>query len=132
MNITGILEAVMYADDLKAAARFYGEVLGLKLITGDGERDLFYRCGDSVLILFNARETLKPTGRVPVHGATGPGHVALRIAQGELDNIRTRLAECAIPIEQEVTWPRGAISIYVRDPAGNSVEFASPAMWGME
>ena len=26
-------------------------------------------------------------------------------------------------------WPNGARSIYVRDPAGNSLEFAEPALW---
>lgn len=129
MNITGILEAALYADDLSAAARFYGDALGLTQIAGDGKRDLFYRCGNSVLLVFNAQETLKPTSKAPTHGATGRGHVALRVEQAELDNIRKRLAEWNIPIETEVTWPRGATSIYVRDPAGNSVEFASTEMW---
>jgi len=35
-----------------------------------------------------------------------------------------------VPIESEVRWPRGGRSLYVRDPAGNSVEIASPALWG--
>lgn len=129
MNITGILEAAVYAEDLSAAARFYGDVLGLEQIAGDGTRDLFYRCGDQVLLVFNPAETRKPTSKAPTHGSTGPGHVALRVAQGDLNNIRRRLAACAVPIEKEVTWPRGAVSIYVRDPAGNSVEFASAEMW---
>ena len=36
-----------------------------------------------------------------------------------------------IPIESEVVWPRGR-SLYFRDPEGNSVELAIPALWGLE
>jgi hypothetical protein len=29
-----------------------------------------------------------------------------------------------------VRWPRGGRSLYVRDPGGNSIELASPRIWG--
>jgi hypothetical protein len=28
-----------------------------------------------------------------------------------------------------VTWPNGALSIYFRDPAGNSIELVTPNIW---
>ena len=34
-------------------------------------------------------------------------------------------------IEQEVDWPRGGRSFYFRDPAGNSLELATPRIWGL-
>jgi catechol 2,3-dioxygenase-like lactoylglutathione lyase family enzyme len=35
-----------------------------------------------------------------------------------------------IEIEADFRWPNGARSLYFRDPAGNSVELADPAIWG--
>ncbi|WP_227254645.1 VOC family protein [Frigoriglobus tundricola] len=37
---------------------------------------------------------------------------------------------CGIAIEKEVTWPRGGRSLYIRDPASNSVELVTPGAWG--
>ena len=34
-----------------------------------------------------------------------------------------------VAIESEVSWPNGGHSIYIRDPAGNSLEFATPDIW---
>ena len=45
---------------------------------------------------------------------------------------RSHLETNGIEIESEVTWPRGGRSLYVRDPAGNSVELASPTIWGFD
>jgi catechol 2,3-dioxygenase-like lactoylglutathione lyase family enzyme len=36
-----------------------------------------------------------------------------------------------ISIEAEIRWPRGGASVYVRDPAGNSVELAPARIWGI-
>ena len=41
----------------------------------------------------------------------------------------TRLTDSGIAIESDFHWPHGPRSVYVRDPAGNSVEFADPALW---
>jgi hypothetical protein len=39
------------------------------------------------------------------------------------------LEKCGVAIEAEVAWPEGGRSLYVRDPAGNSVELAPPTIW---
>jgi hypothetical protein len=36
-----------------------------------------------------------------------------------------------VAIEADFEWPKGGRSIYFRDPAGNSVEFAEPRIWGL-
>jgi len=36
-----------------------------------------------------------------------------------------------IAIESEFEWPQGGRSIYIRDPSGNSIEFAEPRIWGI-
>jgi catechol 2,3-dioxygenase-like lactoylglutathione lyase family enzyme len=63
------------------------------------------------------------------HGATGPGHVAFRVQPSTLADWRAKLATAGVAIEAEVTWPGGGRSIYLRDPAGNSVELATPDVW---
>ena len=129
MNIRGVVETALYADDLKAAAAFYCDVLGLELLHGDAERDLFYRCGDAVLIVFDPQLTRLPTSKAPTHGATGPGHVAFHVPQDELNMWIDRLLIHSVEIETEVTWPNGTRSVYFRDPAGNSLELTSPSLW---
>ncbi|WP_264213598.1 VOC family protein [Leisingera thetidis] len=128
-----ILEASLYAEDLDAAEDFYGRILGLECIQRVGGRHVFFRCGASVLLLFNPLQTIKPPGNprlpVPPHGAHGPGHVCFAQHREDLLRMRSRLATAGIGIEAEFDWPSGARSIYFRDPAGNSVEIAEPRLW---
>jgi catechol 2,3-dioxygenase-like lactoylglutathione lyase family enzyme len=119
----------MYAEDLDSSARFYERVLGLEPFSRVAERHVFFRCGAGVFLLFNPLRTREPGGDVPPHGATGPGHVAFAVPAEELPHWRSRLQELGIGIEQEVVWPNGGVSIYLRDPAGNSVELTSPSIW---
>ena len=130
---SAILEAALYVNDLNAAERFYGEVLGLERIQRVADRHVFYRVGDSVLLLFNPDQTEQPPTNpdlpVPPHGARGPGHVCLVLTQDEITVMRKHLLDWNIPVDAEFDWPGGARSLYVRDPAGNSVEFAEGHLW---
>ncbi|MGD8626963.1 MAG: VOC family protein [Anaerolineae bacterium] len=132
MKASRILETALYVDDLDAAETFYTDVLGLAPLTRGGNRHLFFRCGDGVFLLFNPEETARPGARVPAHGAHGPGHVAFATTADEMPAWRRRLQEQGIEIEAEVQWPSGGQSLYFRDPAGNSLELATPQVWGIE
>ena len=129
--IDRVLETILYVDDLATAARFYGEVLGLEL---DSKKDglfVFFKCGQGMLLLFEPGAA--STGRnVPAHGARGPGHACFAVAEADLDGWQRRLEEAGVAIEQVMTWPRGGRSFYFRDPAGNSLELATPRIWGLE
>ena len=130
--ILGTLESALYADDLAAAEDFYGGVLGLKRIQRQEGRHVFFASGASMLLIFVPAATRVAAAaaiRVPVHGASGPGHYCFSVEPEALDRWRTYLPGKGIEIETEITWPNGARSIYVRDPAGNSVEFAEPGLW---
>ena len=126
LPIQGILETSLYADDLDAAEAFYGSVIGLQLFSRAGNRHVFFRCGDGMLLIFNAAETL------PVHGTRGPGHACFKVSRADFDRTRQALSEAGIEIETDTEWPNGARSIYFRDPAGNNLECAEPALWGLE
>jgi catechol 2,3-dioxygenase-like lactoylglutathione lyase family enzyme len=129
-----VLETALYAADLDAAERFYAGVLGLERVARGGDRHVFFRCGEGMLLVFNPERTRAAdpgdAATAPPHGATGPGHVCFAADAAALERWRARLAAAQVAIEADVRWPGGARSLYVRDPAGNSVEFAEPRLWG--
>src|SRR5271166_4826478 len=119
--LTGIYETVLYGPDVPALARFYAEILGLRLIdvAADG---LFAACripDAGVLLLFYPALSSEPGHSVPSHGTSGPGHVAFRVGDGGLPSWMEHLAERELEIERIVEWGGGLASVYVRDPAGN-------------
>lgn len=134
--LLGVLEASLYVDNLDAAAKFYEGILQLEQILSVEGRHIFYRCGETVVLLFIADKTRDTTTNsklpVPPHGAEGAGHICFAAAGKDLDGWRLRFEQAGIAIESDFKWPNGARSIYVRDPAGNSVEFAEPTLWAMK
>jgi catechol 2,3-dioxygenase-like lactoylglutathione lyase family enzyme len=128
--VTGVYETVLYADDVAAAAAFYADVLGLRLVDGPDELAAAFRLEDGgVLLIFDPSRSSVPGRPAPSHGASGVGHVAFSVEEGALDGWSERLRECGVEIELERGWHRGGRSIYVRDPAGNSVELVEGELW---
>jgi catechol 2,3-dioxygenase-like lactoylglutathione lyase family enzyme len=121
-----IYETVVYASDLEAARAFYRDALGLREV----EEGVFRLDDDGVLLLFDPELSSQPCRVVPSHGPAGPIHVAFAVGEGELDAWRERLANLGVELEQDQDWERGgARSLYVRDPAGNSVELVEGDLW---
>lgn len=128
MRAREILEACVYADDLEAAERFYSGVLGMEVIARVEGRHVFFRCGGRVFLVFDPAATAGG-GVVPGHGARGPGHVCFAATHEELPAWRAHLQAHGVAIETEHSWPGGGLSLYFRDPAGNSVELGTPSIW---
>lgn len=124
-----ILETVLYVDDLEAAERFYADVLGLELDSRKAGLFAFFRVGRTMLLLFEP-EAARRGRQVPAHGAKGAGHACLAVPEAELEAWKARLRGAGVVIEHEQAWPRGGRSFYFRDPAGNSLELATPRIWG--
>lgn len=125
-----LFESALYAEDLAAAEFFYHDVLGLEVVT---RSDLLisFRCANGVLLVFDPRASSAPNRDVPSHGRSGASHIAFAAANdAELDEWKRRLRAGGIAIEREVGWEQGGKSIYCRDPAGNSIEFAPLTLWG--
>jgi catechol 2,3-dioxygenase-like lactoylglutathione lyase family enzyme len=136
MRPDGVLETVLYAHDLDATEVFWRDILGLEPFSKLEGRQLFYRCGDQVLLIFNPEATVIPPkdGALPVppHGAIGEGHVCFRASAPDIATWRTHLEAKGVAIEADFIWPAsGGRSIYFRDPAGNCLEFAEPRIWGL-
>lgn len=78
----------------------------------------------------STRRTHRPPERdVPPHGTEGPGHVAFSVPPRGLQAWRTVLEDAGVEIEREIEWDAGGQSIYVRDPAGSSVELVEGEAW---
>ncbi|TIM26286.1 MAG: glyoxalase/bleomycin resistance/extradiol dioxygenase family protein [Mesorhizobium sp.] len=136
MTPSAILESALYVTDLDAAEKFYTDVLGLDLLGKVDGRHLFFRCGDGVLLIFNAEATKVPPApdarlKVPSHGTVGDGHLCFAASADEIVRWKAHLERKKIAIESEFEWPQGGRSIYIRDPSGNSIEFAEPRIWGI-
>jgi catechol 2,3-dioxygenase-like lactoylglutathione lyase family enzyme len=125
-----VYETVLYAPEIPAAAAFYANVLGLRLVEEPDELAAAFRLDDGgVLLLFDPERAAAPNRRVPSHGAVGAGHVAFTVEPGGLDAWADALRGRGIEIEREISWEQGRRSLYFRDPAGNSVELVDGDLW---
>ncbi len=133
MRARHILETVLYADDLAAMRRFYGEVLGLEVYLELDQQFVFFRCASQMLLVFNPAVTAiqDVASGPPAHGTRGNGHICFRSSAAEFEGWRQHLSNHDVAIERLMVWPNGGRSIYVRDPAGNSVEFGESKIWEM-
>jgi catechol-2,3-dioxygenase len=134
-RLTGVIETALYVDDLAGAARFYEDVLGLPALTSDKRFRAYDVGGHSVLLLFQRGATLEtvrlPGGTIPPHDGHGPLHVAFAVPAEDLAAWTRRLDERGIAIEGRTIWPRGGESLYLRDPDGHLLEFATPGLWAI-
>ena len=126
MKVERVLETVLYAEDLQAAEAFYTKILGLEVYSRVEGRHVFFRCGSGMFLVFNPKTTEKEKSP---HGCYGSGHIAWSISNDEINAWRQWLRTSEVTITEEVSWPKGGHSIYFNDPAGNSLELATPEMW---
>ncbi len=120
-----VYETVLYAGELEAARSFYRDVLGLREVD-----EAVFRLDDGgVLLLFDPARSAQPGRPVPSHGPSG-GSVHVAFAVESLDGWAEHMAAAGVELEHEHEWERGgARSLYVRDPAGNSVELVEGDLW---
>lgn len=133
--INGVVETILYTDDLSVAATFYREVLGLAPMRADEDRfEAFDAGAGRVLLLFKRRGTLTPQpapsgGVIPPHDGNGPQHIAFAIAAGDYEEWCGWLQARFVAIESETRWELGGRSVYFRDPDGHLVELVTPGIW---
>jgi len=131
MKIEHILETCLYVDDLVRAEQFYRDVLGLTFVSRQEGRQVFFRCGERMLLLFNPLVSRESDGQFPPHGSFGSGHVAFAAALDELPQWREWFEQRGVVVEKTIDWPGGGQSLYFRDTAGNLLELATPRIWGL-
>jgi catechol 2,3-dioxygenase-like lactoylglutathione lyase family enzyme len=124
-----VFETVIYAPDIPAIVDFYSGTLGLRMVEEPDELGAAFRLDDGgMLLIFNPDRSSVPGRPAPSHGTAGQGHVAFRVEPAEFDRCAERLRNAGVEIEKEADRPSGR-QIYVRDPAGNSVELLDGDPW---
>ena len=131
--VDGVLETALYVDDLPRASAFCEGLLGMPRLVGDDRLVALDAGRRTVLLLFRRGTTLEtvtlPGGTIPPHDGRGPIHLALAVGADSLRRVEARLGAAGVTVEGRTLWPRGGESIYVRDPDGHLVEFATPGLW---
>jgi catechol 2,3-dioxygenase-like lactoylglutathione lyase family enzyme len=133
-SIEGIVETILYVDDLDRATAFYRDLLGFASMNGDGARfQVFKAGGRQALLLFKRGGTLQPTpvpgGIIPPHDGSGPHHIGFAITHDSYESWRSHLSSHGVAIESETRWERGGRSLYFRDPDGHLLELVTPGIW---
>ena len=132
LRVRRILETALDCDDLPRTAAFYTRLLDVAPML-DSDRLVAIDAGEgTILLLFQrgaAGDLATPGGVIPGHDSGGPGHLAFAIDATALADWESRLAALGIGIESRVTWERGGISLYFRDPDNRSVEIVTPGIW---
>jgi catechol 2,3-dioxygenase-like lactoylglutathione lyase family enzyme len=130
-----VIETCLHADSLDRAAEFYARVFKFRELARDQRFCAFSVSDEQVLLLFQkggtgAAVTL-PGGVIPGHGGAGQLHLAFTIAAADEEAWTRWLEENAVDVESRVSWPRGGISLYFRDPDGHLVELITPGCWAI-
>ena len=131
--LSGVIETSIYVDSVARAAQFDRAVFGFETIIEDHRFCALSVAAKQVLLLFQKGSsttiTTVPGGDIPPHDGAGELHLAFSIPAAALPDWKKRLAEQGVPIESEVSWPRGGNSIYFRDPDRSLVELITPGCW---
>jgi catechol-2,3-dioxygenase len=114
--VTGLNELVLEVADLDAAARFYGDVLGLPSFSRSEDRAWFLVGGRSRIGLW--------TPQVGIAGGQGGAHVhyAMHVGEKDYDAAVQRLRDHGLDVHEEHFEENDTRAAYVTDPDGNVVE----------
>ena len=131
--VSGLLETGLYVEDVARSRAFYARLFGFPVLVEDERLCALDVAGKGVLLLFRkggTTETVQvPGGVIPGHDGSGQLHYAFAIPTDALDRWAAHLGESGVAIESRMSWPRGGVSLYFRDPDGHLVELATPGVW---
>jgi catechol 2,3-dioxygenase-like lactoylglutathione lyase family enzyme len=133
-RVTHLLETALYVDDIPKSVDFYQSVFGFETLGPVTPRLAALDVGGrDVLLIFQRGGTADGVdtgnGMIPPHDGSGPSHFAFAIEKEDVERWARHLESLGVPIESRVTWERGGMSIYFRDPDGHSVEVVTPGTW---
>ncbi len=137
--VNGIVESVLYVQNLAHSVEFYEDLFGFEKEIADEMICVLRVPNRQALILFPKSIALEPgratspvgtvEGVIPPHGGSGRLHVAFSIAASDLEFWEQRLASRGIAINSKVHWERGGWSLYFRDPDEHLLELITPGLW---
>ncbi|OBZ18617.1 virulence protein [Bacillus sp. FJAT-27264] len=124
MKIARFDHLVLTVRDVEASCRFYGEVLGMQIISFGKDRKAA-KFGQQKINFQQVGQEIDPKAKQPTRGS---GDFCL-ITSDSLNDVKKHLAEQDVKIELGPVERTGALgpmySIYIRDPDENLVEISS-------
>jgi catechol 2,3-dioxygenase-like lactoylglutathione lyase family enzyme len=110
---------VVFARDMGAMRRFYGETMGFRIARELGPQWVEYRIGANTLVL-TQRGLMFDDAPLPI--GTLSLQLAFRVAPGEVETAAKLLAGIGWPVSEVVDQPWGHRTLFFRDPDGNVLE----------
>ncbi|MEA3013079.1 MAG: glyoxylase family protein [Sphingomonadales bacterium] len=129
--LEGIDHVVLLVDDMAAARRFYGGVLGCTVETALPQYGMLQlRAGAALIDLVDISGDEGAWARPPAPGGRNMDHVCIATGPWDEAEMRAHLAAHDVAIVEEGIrgGARGdGLSFYVKDPAGNVLELKGPS-----
>jgi len=126
IHIEQLDHLVLTVRDVGVTCAFYERVLGMEVITFQGDRKAL-RFGTQKLNLHPAGGQFLPVAELPTPGSAD----LCLIAETPLEQVVTHLGRCGVQVEMGPIRRTGATgplhSVYVRDPDGNLIEISNRA-----
>jgi catechol 2,3-dioxygenase-like lactoylglutathione lyase family enzyme len=126
LQINGIDHVVLNVRDIERSKAFYMEILGFGFRSEFARPDAkmcFLRCGSQGLDLAEVRQG-------EIHGGAEMNHMALRVAEGTIEEIVAELAKVGLA---PVGVSHDPNTVFILDPDGHRIELLSvPAQVAMD
>jgi catechol 2,3-dioxygenase-like lactoylglutathione lyase family enzyme len=116
LKVSAIDHVVFHVKDLARSKKFYIDLLGMA-VDHESSWQCFLKCGNQGVALFEIDDGAE------VHGGSEVNHMALRLASGDYDRVRTILANADIKISGRSNDPN---CIYFSDPDGHRLQLLMP------
>jgi catechol 2,3-dioxygenase-like lactoylglutathione lyase family enzyme len=130
-RVHGLAEIVLWVRDMDVALNFYGELLGMEVISPPALPIKFLKASDGelgipeMIVLVPHPEGLafpRAKEKRVLH------HLAFRVATDDHDSLRARFEKEELEVRSGVhPVLKNVRTFYVDDPDGNEVEFVSPS-----
>jgi glyoxylase I family protein len=124
--LKGIEHVLLLVSGMDETLAFYGDVLGAQLETRLPEYGMAeLRAGDSHIDLVDIAAPEGAWAQPPVAGGRNVDHIAMKLNACDEHSLRRHLVKHGVDIVEErvnVDSQGETLSLYVRDPSGNTVE----------
>ena len=115
-KVTGIDHVVFHVKDLARAKKFYIDFLGMD-IDHESSWQCFLKCGNQGIALFEVEDN------EDVHAGSEVNHMALRLAAGRYEKVKTTLEDAGIKVDGRKNDPH---CVYFSDPDGHRLQLLMP------
>jgi catechol-2,3-dioxygenase len=128
----GLAEIVLVVKDVRSAARFYEDVVGLAPETEASDEWAWFWAGDpgvqQRVALHHGTLLFEDQSPLPEGERWGQVHFAFDVARQDLDSAVERVRKSGVEVYGPVDFDwMNACAYYFYDPDGNLLEFWSPA-----